>query len=378
MKGVNYTVNEVLPNLYQLKLLDKRTKYFEAMWEIPEGVTYNAYLYKGEKVVLFDGWKIGYGELLVKTLSELTDHIDYYVIHHMEPDHSGSFKEVVSSFKPKVLGHPMVKTLASEYYRIPFEFKALKDGEELDVGLKLRFLFTPWLHWPETIMTYVQDYKAILTCDAFGSFGFEQNLWLSRKYFMTVVGKYKDFVIRAVPKLSSLEIEKVLPAHGPLWGKEIIDEWVKWAKGEELEKATLIYGSMYGFSKSVVNKIVSMLRERGVEVHVFGFNDTFHALVSEILTDIVDSKYIVVISPTYEGGPFWPVRDVVDTIAEKAKYKKRVLIVNTCGWGCVPAPYKSSFEKGGYDVRTVITIKGSLRDEDVKKLEEGIERLLES
>ncbi len=376
MKEVWHEVKEVGPNLYQLKLYDKRTKYFEAMWEIPEGVTYNAYLYKGEKVVLFDGWKVGYGEKLVEAIKEITDKVDYYVVHHMEPDHSGSFREVVNTFKPKVLGHPMVRTLASEYYRVPFDFKPVKDGEELSVGVTLRFVHTPWLHWPETIMTYVPEMKAIITCDAFGSFGFVQNLWLSRKYFMTVVGKYKDFVIRAVPKLEKLEIEKVYPAHGPIWGKEIIEEWVKWAKGEEKEKATLIYGSMYGFSKKAVEVVTEALKEKGVEVRIFGFTDTFHALISEILTDLVDSKYVVVVSPTYEGGPFWPVRDTVDTIAEKAKYKKRVMIVNTCGWGCLPQPYENSFKKGGYDVRAVVTVKGSMTEEDVQKIREAVEKLV--
>ena len=370
-----HEVKEVERNFYLIRLYDKKTKYFEAMWEIPEGVTYNAYLYKGEKTVLFDGWKIGHGEELVKVLNDLTDKIDYYVVHHMEPDHSGSFPEVVKTFKPTVLGHPMVKALATEYYRIPFDFKPVKDGEELDVGVKLRFVHTPWLHWPETTMTYIEDFKALVTCDAFGSFGFEKNLWLSRKYFMTVVGKYKDFVLRAVPKIEKLDVEKVYPAHGPYWNKSIIEEWVRWAKGEEKEKATLIYGSMYGFSRKAVDKLVEMLQKRGIEVHVFGFTDTFHALVSEILTDLVDSKYIIVVSPTYESGPFWPIKDTVETIAEKAKYKKRVMIVNECGWGCLPKPYEDAFKKGGYDVRAVITIKGSLRDEDVKKLEDGIEKL---
>jgi len=368
-----HEVNEVLPGLFQLKLYDERTRYFEGMWEIPEGVTYNAYLYKGEKVVLFDGWKVGYGKKLVEVIKELTDRVDYYVVHHMEPDHSGSFPDVVREFAPKVLGHPMVRTLASEYYGVDFDFKPVRDGEELDVGTKLVFLQTPWLHWPETIMTYLPEHKAILTCDAFGSFGFTRDLWLSMKYFMDVVGKYKDFVIRAAPKLERLEIEKVFPAHGPSWGKEIIEEWVKWAKGEEKEKATLIWGSMYGFSKSVVDVIIKLLEERGVEVHSFGFTDTFHSPLSEILTDIVDSKYIVVVAPTYEGGPFWPVRDVIETIAEKAKYKKRVMIVNTCGWGCTPKPYQEVFERAGYEVRAVLTIKGRLKD--VEELKASIDLL---
>ncbi len=376
MKEVWYEVKEVASNLYRLSLYDRKTKYFEAMWEIPEGVTYNAYLYKGEKVVLFDGWKVGYGEELVKVLKELTDKIDYYVVHHMEPDHSGSFPEVVKAFKPKVLGHPMVKTLASEYYGVDFEFKAVKDGEELDVGTRLVFLHTPWLHWPETIMTYVPEYKALITCDAFGSFGFTNNLWLSMKYFMTVVGKYKDFVLRAAPKLEKLDVEKVFPAHGPSWNKEIIEEWVKWARGEEKEKATLIYGSMYGFSLKVVEFVKKELEVRGVEVHQFGFTDSFHSPVSEILTDIVDSKYIIVISPTYEGGPFWPVEAVIETIAEKAKYKKRVMIVNTCGWGCTPKPYEEVFKKATYDVRSVVTIKGRMRKEHEEELRKALEELL--
>jgi len=368
-------VKEVLPNLYLLKLYDKRTRYFEGMWEIPEGVTYNAYLYRGNKVVLFDGWKVGYGDDLVEAVKEITDKVDIYVVHHMEPDHSGSFPEVVREFSPQVLGHPMVRALASEYYGVKFNFKPVRDGEEMDVGTKLRFLHTPWLHWPETMMTYLPEFRALLSCDAFGSFGFTKSLWLSMKYFMDVVGKYKEFVVKAAPKLEKLEIETVLPAHGPSWGREIIEEWVKWARGWEREKATLIWGSMYGFSKEVVDVLRNLLEERGVEVHAFGFTDTFHSPFSEIMTDIVDSKYIVVVAPTYEGGPFWPVRDIIETIAEKARYRKRVMIVNTCGWGCTPKPYQEVFERAGYEVRAVLTIKGRLKEVD--ELEAAVELLTE-
>ena len=376
MNAVDYEVKEVEKSLFQLKLYDKKTKYFEAMWEIPEGVTYNAYLYLGDKVILFDGWKVGYGEDLVKVIKELTERVDYYVVHHMEPDHSGSFPEVVRAFKPKVLGHPMVRTLAAEYYGISFDFKPVKDGEQLDAGTKFVFLHTPWLHWPETIMTYSPEFKALITCDAFGSFGFEKDLRLSRKYFITVVGKYKDFVLRAAQKIGKLEVEKVYPAHGPVWGKEIIDEWLKWARGEDEEKATLIYGSMYGFSEAIAKALEEALRERGVEVKLFGFTDASHALASEVLTELVTSKYLIVVAPTYESGPFWPVRSVVETIAEKAKYEKRVMIVNTCGWGCMPEPYKEPLAKAGYDVRAVVTIKGRMKDEDKERLREALEKLL--
>ncbi len=379
MTGLKVEITKVFENFYELKLIDDETKLFEAMWEIPEGVTYNAYLLIDEKVVLFDGWKKGYGEKLIKAISEIIDpsKIDIAVVHHMEPDHSGGLAAVVRESGAVVVGHPLVKGLMKEYYDLEPEFIPVKDGEEIKVGKNtLKFIHTPWLHWPETIMTYIPERKILLTCDAFGSFGTTASLWHSKKYFASVVGKYKDFVVRAYEKLKDLDVEYVLPAHGTRWGKWIIEEWVRWAKGVDENKAVVIFGSMYGFSHEIAQIVIDELEEAGVKVEAFGFTDKGHARKAEILAEAVDARYVVVIAPTYEGGAFWPVEEALRILAEKLKYSRKAVVINTCGWGCNPRAYKEILERGRYNVVDVVTIKGRMNEDAEERVREAIRKLL--
>ncbi|MEM2201225.1 MAG: FprA family A-type flavoprotein, partial [Ignisphaera sp.] len=170
---VKVHIDKVVENMYMLRLDDDEVKYFEALWSIPEGITYNSYiLLTDEGAILFDSWKHTYSELFLETLRKVVDlkDIKYIIIHHMEQDHSGSIPKILEVVNDNitVVGHPIVRDLISSFYRVKFSFKAVKDLEGMVVGgKKLRFIYIPWLHWPDTIATYIEDLKALLSCDAF-------------------------------------------------------------------------------------------------------------------------------------------------------------------------------------------------------------------
>jgi flavorubredoxin len=153
-------IKEVTDDLFLIRVDDRRVKYFEALWEIPEGITYNAYLLRlGSGSVVFDGVKAEYSDGFIEALTSLVNpkSIRYVVVNHAEPDHTGSIKKLMelTGGKAVVLGHPMVASLLNSLYGIRPAFKAVKDGEALDLGDEtLKFIHTPWLHWPETMVTY--------------------------------------------------------------------------------------------------------------------------------------------------------------------------------------------------------------------------------
>lgn len=207
-------MDRVVEDLYIFRIDDDETNYFEALWSIPEGVTYNWYLLlSGDKTVLFDGWKREYAGKLVEILREVADprDVDYVVVHHMEQDHSGSLPKIleVNGGRAEVLGHPLTGRMIRAFYGLNPRFRGVKDGESFLVGGKtLRFLYTPWLHWPETIMTYIVEDAVLLSCDAFGSFSIPPALFDSdeqvvsdyfkhvRKYVVDIVGRYSDYKLR--------------------------------------------------------------------------------------------------------------------------------------------------------------------------------------
>ena len=264
----DHIVFQLTKNIDVLRLLDFNTKYFEALWEIPEGVVYNSYLIRSKSGnILVDTWRIGYGDKLVDLLEKMGvfREVTHIITHHLEPDHSGALIELINA-KPDVtvIGHPLAGKLIESQYGVKVNFKPVKDGEEVEIGnLRFSFYHVPWLHWPETIVSYLHDDKVLFTCDVFGSYGAYREKLLSnlssderdkyfklaRKYFATVIGHYRSFVLKSLDKLVKL-IEKsdyIAPAHGLILEKNdanyMANLYEKWAKSTDL-KIVVLYLSL--------------------------------------------------------------------------------------------------------------------------------------
>lgn len=392
----NSIVYKLTDKLYLIRYDDTEIKYFEALWEIPEGITYNSYIYLGEKTILFDTWKKGKCTEYIESIKKIIEpeKIDYLVIHHMEPDHSGCIKEIIG-YNPNltIISHPLVNKMIRTFYGINnYNFRAIKDNEILEIGdAKLRFIYTPWLHWPETIMTYLEKDKILFSGDAFGSYSIPKVIYADKadkkyieymkKYFVTVIGHYRQHVLKNLEKLSKINLEPkiIAPLHGALWKDYncLVRLYSKWAKAESVNnKVTIIYSSMYGYVEAIIKKIIDELIKRGYDVHVYKFTDTEHSFISDILMDIIDSKAIILGTATYETDIFPYMKYIVQLLINKANSKKKMLIVASYGWGGVAGRLlKKMFEQSQFEVIDIIEFNNTYTREIFEKIVSAIDKL---
>ncbi|MEB3789416.1 MAG: FprA family A-type flavoprotein [Desulfurococcales archaeon] len=373
-----YRIEEITDDLFLLRVGDRITRYFEALWEIPEGVTYNAYLLKtSEGSVLIDGWKSTFATQLIDALEYLVepDELRYVVVNHMEPDHTGSLEEVLR-WAPSaiVLAHPMTKRMMDSYPRAFERLRPVKDGETIEIGdEKLVFIHTPWLHWPETMMTWLENRRVLLSCDAFGGFGIPEGVFDDecakegdflrsvRKYVVTVIGNYRSWIVKALDKLEAkgIDPEIIAPGHGLLWRgspKKIIEYYRSLAEARPVKgKILVLYASMYGTVESMTRMLACELRKKGLKPIVYGFTDTFRPNISDILADAIDAEALVVSAPTYEAGLFPLMKYTIEEICEKAAASKRLIVLATYGWGGIAAKrIRGQLESCGFETIAVL------------------------
>ncbi|MCI4462286.1 MAG: FprA family A-type flavoprotein [Thermogladius sp.] len=355
-EGYSIVVEEVKPGVQVYKLVDSKTRFFESLWEIPEGITYNAYVVETNSgFLLVDGWKRGFGGLLVEELGKrgVLSRVTHLIVNHMEPDHSGSIPEILSA-RPglKVLGHPLAGRLLRDFYGFAGEFKPVQDGGVLEEGgLRLRFLHAPWLHWPETIVTHVEDLGVVFPCDVLGGYGAyrevflrqlsgegrERYIKLAKKYFANVLGHYRDFLLKSLPKLREVvsKSDVVAPGHGLVLDRgdalEILSLYEKWIKRES-RKILVLYASMYGFTREAATRLAKAMGEQGFEVVVYGFSDYERPLVSEVVSEAMDARGLLVAAPAYENEIYPTIRYVLDIIAHKTGCP-RIFFLHVYGWG---------------------------------------------
>ena len=393
------TVQEMAKDLYLLKVADTHVRYFEAIWEIPEGITYNAYLLKThEGAVLFDGWKKTYEKEFIETLSGLVplEEIRHIIIHHMEPDHSGTLPKILelNGNKAVVWGHPFSKRLIEGLYGISPEFKAVKDGNTLEIGgRKLVFVQAPWLHWPETMVTYMPAEGVLLTGDIFGGYSIpygtfddevdvESYLPFARKYTVTVIGHYKDKIAKNIEKLGKFGIEPkmILPAHGLLWQMDpqrIVQAYLDWGKGKPQKgKVVVVYTSMYRFVERAMKIAVEELKARGYMPVIHKIVDDYHSSLADILSDVVDSEAIVFGAETYESEVFPYAEFILNEMGKKVEYEKPLLLVAVFGWAAAAGKkLRSTIEESSFNLVDVVEFKGIVTPESDAKIKSGIKEL---
>ncbi|MGE5427519.1 MAG: FprA family A-type flavoprotein, partial [Methylococcaceae bacterium] len=235
-------------NIYYLGFNDRRTHLFENLWPIPNGVSYNSYLIVDEKVALIDTVEHSFTDEYLSQIEKLTNGrvVDYLIINHMEPDHSGSLKAVVSKYPNITLvGNKKTFDMVANYYEVSENTLEVYDDYELPLGKHtLRFTTIPMVHWPETMVTFEITNKILFSGDAFGSFGtldgsiFDDELNLARyeeeliRYFSNIVGKYAPHTQRALKKIESIDVKMIAATHGPVWRSNlayIIERYEKWS-----------------------------------------------------------------------------------------------------------------------------------------------------
>ncbi|NJF24225.1 FprA family A-type flavoprotein [Thermococcus sp. Bubb.Bath] len=394
------------PELYIIRVDDDRIRSFEAAWEIPEGITYNAYLMKlKDAVVLFDGSKEEYTDLFMEGLKKLVDPegITHIIVHHTEPDHSGALPKVLeeNGYRAQIIGTQFAKNLLQGFYgdKVVENFRVVKDGEELKIGEKtFRFIAVPWLHWPDTMITYVVEDRLIFSCDAGGGYSIPETIDDSdeevvkkylphvTKYIVTVIGHYHKYIVQNIKKLKELgiveEAKMILPGHGLAWcknPKRIFEYYEAVGAGvPEKDKVLVIYDSMYGFVERRMEIVLDELRKHGKKPVVYCFTDKEAPAVSDILGEVPDSEAIVIGASTYEAEIHPRIRYTLYEIVDKANYEKPALIVGAFGWGGVAGrKIETLITRSKFDHVATVESKGYPTEEDEKKLREAVRKLVQ-
>ncbi|PLC68186.1 hypothetical protein B7L70_04570 [Vulcanisaeta sp. EB80] len=388
----NVIVTRVSRDLFILRYNDLFTKYFEALWEIPEGVTYNSYLLLSDNAtVLFDTWKRGLETRFLDALSSIIDirDLNYVVIHHMEPDHSGSIKALYERNRNiTFIGHPMVNRMISSFYGVVPRFKAVKDGEVLTMGsYELKFIHVPWLHWPETIVSYVTQINALLTCDVFGAYTIPKSVALDhmpsdyaasmRKYFVNIIGFYRDNVIKNLDKILNAvgnKISMILPSHGAVIEGDAVNEAINLYREFTLKtpidrRVVLVYSSMYRFIDHIMSYVNDTLRNWGFDVVTYRFTDDERANIGNLLADTNNAVGIVLGISIYDTEPF-PLMDyVINLLIKKLKGGKPILVITDYGWGDVVLKrIKSRLETAGFTIIDAISVNGIPTDKELNRI----------
>ena len=330
---------EIAKDIFYVGVNDRIKHKFENMLPLPYGVSYNSYLITDEKTALIDTVDVCYGEVFIdKIKSQLGEKsVDYLIINHMEPDHSGSIS-LIRKYYPNmtIVGNKKTLEMLEGYYGIDDNTLEISDGEVLSLGKhKLQFHFTPMVHWPETMMTYDETENVLFSGDAFGCFGTldggvmdtEMNVdkyWDEMiRYYANIVGKYGAPVQKALQKLTPLDIKIICSTHGPVWKEYVskaVDIYDRMSRYEGKEGAVVVYGSMYGNTERMAEAVAQGLTMGGIKNVIL--HNVSKSDASVILRDIFKYKGLVIGSPTY-SNELYPEIDSLLKKMEIRGIKKR-------------------------------------------------------
>ena len=380
---------EIKPNIYWIGVNDRTTDLFEGLWPITEeGVSYNSYLIDDEKKAIVDLTKSLKTDEFLDQINQITDLslLDYVIINHMEPDHSGVIR-TLRQVAPQVviLGTEKTQAMLESFYNISEGVQVVEDGDTLSLGkYTLRFVHTPFVHWPETMMTYEISERILFSCDAFGSYGalrggifddecadpdfYERE---ALRYYTNIVATFSKAVLKAIAKLSDVPVSIIAPSHGLVWRHNpqyIVDlykQWAEYATDPTEVGITLLYGSMYGNTENMMNAVAQDISREGVPLTIF---DVSHTHSSYILPSLWTQRGVLVGAPTYEGSLYPPMAQVLDMAAIKRIHNKKLVYFGSYGWsGGAKRHLKRIIEPLKWEMVDAFEFIGGPTEEDLRK-----------
>ncbi|MBC7259882.1 MAG: FprA family A-type flavoprotein [Chloroflexi bacterium] len=331
-------------NVYLLGAVDWDRRLFDSLIPLPDGTSYNAYLVRGsEKTALLDTVDRAMTEVLMAQLADVPK-VDYVVAHHAEQDHSGAIPAVLAKYPDaRVIATPKGKDMLMDLLFIPEErFITVGDGETLSLGDKtLQFVHAPWVHWPETMVTYLAEDRILFSCDFFGSHIATSDVYVTdegrvreaaKRYFAEIMMPFRAIIAKNLEKVRALDVGMIAPSHGPIydWPGFILDAYDEWVSGEPKNVAVVAYVSMHGSTQKMVEFLVSALVERGVRVEQFSLPVTD---IGKLAMALVDAATLVVGTPTVLVGPH-PAAVYAAYLANAIRAKaKFATVIGSYGWG---------------------------------------------
>jgi anaerobic nitric oxide reductase flavorubredoxin len=380
---------EIKPDIFWIGVNDRTTDLFEGLWPIShEGVSYNSYLIKDDKNAIIDLTKSFKGDEYLDQIDEVVNisEIDYVVVNHLEPDHSGLLR-TLRRIVPRVaiLCSTKAKEMLKSFFSIEENVQAVNDGDTLSLGKKtLKFFSTPFLHWPETIMTYETLNRVLFPCDAFGGYGairgaifddeckhFDFYEKEALRYYVNIVANFSQRVLSAVEKLKDIPVDVIAPSHGLVWRKNashivnLYKKWAEYATGRTEPAVTLVYGSMYGNTELMMNAVAHGISEAGVSAEIF---DAARTHLSYILPSLWTRRGVMIGASTYEVSLFPPVAEVLSMAAHKHIRNKKAAFFGSYGWsGGALRDVKKIIEPLKWELVDTLEFVGSPSGEELRK-----------
>ena len=327
-----------------LGAIDWDRRLFDSLIPLPDGTTYNAYLVRGnDKTALIDTVDPSMAHVLLRQLEDVTQ-VDYVISNHAEKDHSGAIPEVLKRYpEATLLTSDRAVSVLVDSLKIDSErIRVVKDNETVDLGGKtLEFLYTPWVHWPETMVTYLQEEGVLFSCDFLGCHIASSDLYVTdkarvteaaKRYFAEIMMPFRNHIRKHLDRLASYPIKMVAPSHGPIHPEPnfILDAYREWAAEEPKNLVAIPFVSMHGSTEKMVDCLVEHLVEKGVNVERY---DLAVADIGKLATALVDAATIVVATPTVLGGPH-PLAAYAAVLANALKPKAKYLsVIGSYGWG---------------------------------------------
>ena len=389
-------MKEIAKDIFYVGINDNDIDLFENVYSVPNGISYNSYLIKDDKTVLLDTVDVRKSDEWLKNLENDLEgkEIDYLVVSHVEPDHSSNVKVLTEKYPNMTLvGNQKTFELLNQFFEINPNVKKMvvKEGDVLDIGEhKLQFFMAPMVHWPEVMCTYEQTEKIIFSADAFGKFGsvdenklFQESEeeWLdeARRYYINIVGKYGVQVQSLLKKLSTLDIKMICPLHGNILNNNLeyyIGKYDTWSKYLPEEDGVLIaFASIHGNTKNVAKKVYDMVKDKSkVESLDLSRCDKYKAVALAFKYD-----KMIVLSSSYNAGLYTPMDEFLNILKTKFYQNRKVAIVENGSWApsagmCMKAAFLGM--KNINLVPEIVTIKSSMKEEDVPKLQNLVDNIL--
>jgi len=374
---------KVKNDIHSVGVIDWHRKLFDELIPLPDGTSYNSYFIKGdEKNAIIDTVEPDFVEDFFDNLDDLgVEKIDYIISNHAEQDHSGSIPHLLKKFpEAEVLSSQKAKPMLLDLLELESDqIRAVEDGETLDLGGRtLEFIDTPWVHWPETMSTYLQEENILFPCDFFGSHLATSDLFVedeaevykaAKRYYAEIMMPFRMIIKKNLAKLEDYEIEMIAPSHGPVYDNPdmILEAYQDWVSDEVKPEVVVPYVSMHGSTKDLINYFISSLIDEGIKVKPFDLTDVD---LGDLAISLVDASTVIFGSPTVLTGPH-PSAVYAAYMANILKPKTRYAsIIGSYGWaGRMTDKLLDLMPNLKVDLYDPVVAKGHGADEDYQEID---------
>ena len=382
---------EISDSIRYIGANDDELKIFENQYNLPNGMAYNSYLIKDEKVVVMDTIDRRKTDAWLQNLeNELQGrNIDYLVISHLEPDQAGSIKIFLDKYPNTILvGNAKTFEMLPQFFDINPDIKKMtvKEGDTLNIGKHtLQFIMAPMVHWPEVMVTYEQTEKVLFSADAFGKFGIidDDDDWAceARRYYFGIVGKFGASVQVLLNKAKNLDIKTICPLHGPVLTENLeyyINKYDTWSSYKPEDEGVLIAcASIYGHTMEVAKKLEEMLKEKGVEKVVL--TDLANDDIDEAVEDAFRYSKVVLVASSYNARVFPPMEHFLTKLRDRNYQNRKIGIIENGSWApsagkCMKAILSEM--KNIEIIEPMVTIKSAMKENNIEEMKQLISKIL--